>query len=212
MKALRRPDQCRLYGILDAAYLGLRDPQEVVSQMLEGGVDVVQVRAKDWEMDEVAALAKAVLGVTRPAGVPLVINDHSAVAASVGAEGVHVGQEDGSVSEARRVAGATCWVGKSTHSLEQAIAAQEEGADYIGVGPIFATPTKPDYKPVGLELVRSVASRVTVPFFCIGGIKSGNAAEVLRAGAQRIVVVSGILQADDIAGYCRELRRLLDEK
>ncbi len=212
MTSLRKPGECSLYGILDTTYLGPRDPAEVAVKMLEGGVDIIQVRAKGWQAGEVAALSKIVLLVTRPAGVPLIVNDHPAVAAEVGADGVHVGQEDGSVKEARRIAGGACWVGKSTHSLEQALAAQEEGADYIGVGPVFATPTKPDYKPVGLELVRKVAPQLHVPFFCIGGIKRENAADVLGAGAKRIVVVSGILQADNITDYCSGLRRLLDEK
>lgn len=210
MRPARDPVECRLYGILDLACLDGRDPAGVASRMIEGGVDILQVRAKNAPPARAAAMARAVLRVSRPARVPLIVNDHPSVAADVGAQGIHIGQEDGHVSAARRIAGPDCWIGKSTHSLAQALAAEEEGADYIGVGPIFATPTKPNYTPVGLDLVREVKARIQIPFFCIGGLKLENAAEVLRAGATRIVVVTGILDAPDITARCREFRGLLD--
>lgn len=203
---------CRLYGILDDGYLEGRDPAEITKQMIEGGVDIVQVRAKNRSEADGLRMVKMVVRVTRPAGIPLIVNDHPLVAAEAEADGVHVGQEDLSVAEARRLAGDGMWVGKSTHSIEQALAAEKEGADYIGVGPVFATPTKPDYEPVGLDLVRLVArSDLRIPFFCIGGIKLENATQVLKSGASRVVVVSGILQAPDIARYCRELKAKLRE-
>ena len=200
---------CRLYGILDTGYLMGRDPAQVATWMMEGGVDILQLRAKDLLADAIRRMAVEVHAVTRPAGVPLILNDHPQIAAEVGVEGVHVGQEDVSVTEARRMMGEGKWVGKSTHSLDQALAAVEEKADYIGVGPVFSTPTKPAYVPVGLGLVREVATRVRIPFFCIGGIKLENMTVVLAAGADRLVVVSGILQAPDITGYCRELKKSL---
>jgi thiamine-phosphate pyrophosphorylase len=100
-------------------------------------------------------------------------------------------------------------VGKSTHSLEQAVAAQKEDADYIGFGPLFATPTKPDYPPIGLSAIRKVHNAVRIPVFCIGGIKRENLPSVMAAGAKRVVIVSGILQAPDIANYARACKKLL---
>lgn len=200
---------CRLYAILDAAYLGNRDPATVAVEMIRGGVDIIQVRAKDRTPAEIAAMTRAVLHVARPTAIPVVVNDHPRVAVETDADGVHVGQDDADVAETRAALGGEKWVGKSTHSLDQALAAEQEGADYIGVGPIFATPTKPTYAPVGLELVRDVSSRLKIPFFCIGGIKLENAEKVLAAGARRLVVVSGILQAPAIADYCQQLRKML---
>jgi thiamine-phosphate pyrophosphorylase len=132
----------------------------------------------------------------------------------MGADGIHVGQDDLSVAEARSRAGAWAGcgaiVGKSTHSLDQAIAAEKEGADYIGVGPIYATPTKPDYIPVGPPLIGQVRTAVHVPQFCIGGINEKTLPEVLAAGARRVVIVSALLQSDDVPAYCRRVREQLD--
>ena len=124
--------------------------------LVEGGVDILQLRAKKFAPSEVERLARLMLPVTRDAGVPLVINDHPRVAAAVGSEGVHVGQDDSSVAETRAIVGASCFVGKSTHSIAQARAALAEGADYIGFGPLFATGTKPDYIPIGLGDIAEV--------------------------------------------------------
>jgi thiamine-phosphate pyrophosphorylase len=122
---------------------------------------------------------------------------------------VHVGQDDDSIELARRKAGRAVVVGKSTHSLEQAHAAQREGADYIGFGPIFATPTKPNYAPVGLSNIKRVHEEVSLPIFCIGGIKIDNLEQVISAGARRVAIVSGLLKALDIADYARETKRML---
>lgn len=200
---------CRLYGILDLSYVRPGDVHCVATQMIDGGVDIIQLRAKARELDEIAAIAAELHGITQCGGVPLVINDHPRVARQVSAEGVHVGQDDISVAEAREIAGPNCFVGKSTHSPEQATQAAEEGADYIGFGPLFATPTKPDYPAIGLRDIRDVHERVRVPIFCIGGVKLRNLEEVAAAGAQRIVIVSELLQAADIAQYARTARALL---
>lgn len=199
-----------LYAILDAAYLGDRDPGAVASQMVAGGVDLLQVRAKNAPDTIITAMVRAALDACRPADVPVIVNDRPDLAAATGAEGVHVGQDDLPVDEVRRIVGPDRIVGKSSHSLEQALAVQSEDVDYFAVGPLFATPTKPTYVPVGLGLVRQVVPVATKPFFCIGGIKNDNAGQVLAAGARRIVVVSGILQAPDIPAYCRALKALLN--
>ncbi len=204
--------EARLYGILDLGYVSPNETSNVLREMLRGGVDLVQLRAKKLSAAGISRQAAELIKLTRDAGVPLIINDHPEIAGEIGAEGVHVGQDDLSIAEARRRAGAACLVGRSTHSLAQAHQAMEEGADYIGFGPLFATPTKPDYEPIGLEQITPVHELVRLPIFCIGGIKLENLPQVLAAGAQRVVIVSGLLQAADIAEYARAARALLDSK
>ena len=177
--------------------------------MINGGVDIVQLRAKERSVSDVTVVAHELREITRAHRVPLVINDHPEMARDCGADGVHVGQDDLPVSAAREAAGANCFVGKSTHSIAQAVHAADEGADYIGFGPLFATPTKPDYAAIGVAEIREVHARVAVPIFCIGGIKLNNLPEVIAAGARRVVIVSGLLQAPDVAEYARSAKQLL---
>jgi thiamine-phosphate pyrophosphorylase len=200
---------CRLYGILDLSYVANPQVSGVANAMIDGGVDVIQLRAKGRAVEEVASVGRQLLEITRDRGVPLVINDHAEVARDLGADGVHVGQDDLSVTKAKQIAGSRCIVGKSTHTLEQATRAEEEGADYIGFGPLFATPTKPDYTPIGIADIREVHARVQLPIFCIGGIKLDNLPEVIAAGARRVVIVSGMLQAPDIEHYARAAKERL---
>ena len=141
--------------------------------------------------------------LTAKSSTPLIVNDHAEIARRVPVEGVHVGQSDDTIQLARQKAARKILVGKSTHSLEQARAAQSEGADYIGFGPIFATPTKPDYTPIGLEDVRRVHAEVMLPIFCIGGIDIDNLQSVIDAGAKRVVMVSALLKAHNIVDYAR---------
>ncbi len=202
--------RCRLYGILDLGYVEAGNAPRVAVAMIEGGVDLIQLRAKNCSVEEITGVARELHALTVPRNVPLIINDHSGIARSVGAEGVHVGQDDVSIAETRRTAGEQCFVGKSTHSLEQALLAENEGADYIGFGPLFATPTKPDYNPIGLEKIAAVHRLVRRPIFCIGGVKLDNLPAVIAAGARRIAIVSGLLQAPDIAKYARAARKLLE--
>ena len=206
---MKRLTDCHLYGILDLAYVAPASIVEVAAQMIEGGVDIIQLRAKKYIADDVRWLGEQLHPVTKSARIPLVINDFPEVAAELGAEGVHGGQDDGSVESAHALAGYRTIVGKSTHSFDQALAAAREGADYIGFGPLFSTPTKPDYKPIGLDQIALVHKAMDIPIFCIGGIKLENLARVLEAGARRVVIVSGILKAADIAGYCRQVKAML---
>ena len=177
--------------------------------MIEGGADLIQLRGKNESIDELVDLAGELHKITSRSSIPLIVNDHAEVARRVPVEGVHLGQDDDPIAVAREKVGRAIIVGKSTHSLEQAIAAQREGADYIGFGPIFATPTKPDYKPIGLADIKRVHADVTLPIFCIGGIKIDNLAEVIAAGACRVAIVSGLLKATDIAEYARECKKAL---
>jgi len=171
--------------------------------MIEGGVDLIQLRGKGKSLDELAGHAVQLRELTGKSGTPLIVNDYAKIASHVPVEGVHVGQDDDSVEVVRRKAGREILVGKSTHSLEQALAAQREGADYIGFGPIFATPTKPDYAPIGLADIRRVHAEVSLPIFCIGGINLDNLQSVIDAGAKRVVMVSALLKAHSIVDYAR---------
>jgi thiamine-phosphate pyrophosphorylase len=200
IQALR---EARLYGIVDLGYVAAGETERITRQMLDGGVQVIQLRAKNASANEIAALARKLAPLCRAAGVPFILNDHPALVPETGADGAHVGQDDLSVAEARALTGPGKIVGKSTHSLAQAAAAQAEGPDYIGFGPLFATPTKPDYTPIGIQDIVAVHSQVSLPIFCIGGVKRENLPQLTAAGARRVVIVSGILQAADIPEYCR---------
>lgn len=203
----------RLYGFIDTAYLGDRDPADLTRAMIDGGVDIIQVRAKDTTHAQRIELGTAVLNIARSSNVPVIINDDLDAAFETGAAGVHLGQEDwsrlGRRDQRANLLAGICIVGISTHSLEQALTAERDGADYIGIGPIFPTPTKPGVKPVGLELVRQVASRVATPFFAIGGITLDNLDEVLGAGARRVAIVSAILAAPDIRKAAEAFKKRL---
>ena len=207
---MRNLTDCRLYGILDFGYVTDVDGERIVRAMIEGGVDLIQVRAKKSSVAAVTDLVGRLHEITMTAGVPLIVNDYGQIAAKVPVEGVHVGQDDDSIAMARDKAGRKIMVGKSTHSLDQARAGQGEGADYIGFGPIFATPTKPDYGPIGTKEIAQVHADVTVPIFCIGGIKIDNLGEVMAAGGKRVAIVSGLLKAPDIAKYARGCKALLN--
>jgi thiamine-phosphate pyrophosphorylase len=196
----------RLYGIVDLGYVSADAAPVAAEKLLAGGVDVLQLRAKDAPKSIVAGLAEEIHALTSPRDVALILNDHPDLLRDVPAEGAHVGQDDMSVAEARAAAGRPVIIGKSTHSLAQARAAAEEGADYIGFGPLFATPTKPGRPAIGLDYIAAVHTEVSLPIFCIGGIKPDNLAAVRAAGAQRIVIVSAWLQADDIASAVRAAR------
>lgn len=206
---------CRLYTFVDTAYLHGRAPELIAQQLCDGGSDLIQLRAKQSSPDEIRRMAEKIVPITKGANVGLVINDYPEIASELGAELCHLGQEDffdaghKHVDELK-IKNSKLNIGLSTHSPEQAKRALEARADYVAIGPIFATGTKPTAKPVTLEYVRWAAANVTVPWFAIGGINFENLAEVLAAGAKRICVVSAILNALDIAKACREFRRQLD--
>jgi thiamine-phosphate pyrophosphorylase len=200
---MRSLHECRLYGIIDLGYVEACDAAHIAEQMVEGGVDLIQLRGKNKLLDELVNLSAELHAFAAKSSTPLIVNDHAEIARRVAVEGVHVGQEDDSIEMVRQKAAREILVGKSTHSLEQACAAQGEGADYIGFGPIFATPTKPDYTPIGLGDVRRVHAEVNLPIFCIGGINIDNLQSVIDAGAKRVVMVSALLKAHNIVDYAR---------
>jgi thiamine-phosphate pyrophosphorylase len=219
---LQRPAACTnkvrsladalLYAIIDLGSVSAENPPAILEKLVAGGIDIVQLRGKNRSLDELSVLTEQLLQLTMSAKIPLIANDHAEIARRVEVQGVHVGQDDDSIKRVRSQIKRPIVVGKSTHSIEQAVAAEREGADYIGFGPIFSTPTKPDYSPVGLANIREVHERVSIPIFCIGGIKSENLAQVIDAGAKRVVIVSGLLQANDIAEYARACKRLLSQQ
>ena len=207
---------CRLYTFVDTAYLRGRAPETVAQQLCDGGSDLIQLRAKDFPPEQIHALAERILPVTRRAGVGLVINDHPEIAREIGAGCCHLGQEDffdaghAHISELPS-AGPGLLIGLSTHAPAQAQRALAAGADYIAIGPIYATGTKPAARPVTLDYVRWAAANMTVPWFAIGGVNLQTIDDVLSAGAKRVCVVSAILNAPDIAKACGEFRRRLEK-
>ena len=207
---LRKLSECQIYGILDLSYVDNSDAVSVAEAMIKGGVDLIQLRGKERPIEELVDLAAALHELTARSSTPLIVNDHAEIAVEVPVEGVHVGQDDDAVAAVRRRVDREILVGKSTHSIDQALAGQREGADYLGFGPIFATPTKPDYQPIGLKEIKGVHRDVVLPIFCIGGIKMDNLKQVITAGARRVAIVSGLLKAADIAEYARNCKNLLN--
>lgn len=203
---------CYLYGILDLGYVAQVNAVNVARELLAGGegVDILQIRAKTLPAADLLDLARLVHPLTSAVGVPLILNDHPELVPAAGVEGAHIGQEDGLLVTARGAAGTGKIIGRSTHSPAQAGAARVEGADYLGFGPLFATATKPDYPPVGLENIARVHAAVPDrPIFCIGGVKEENLPAILAAGARRVAVVSALLLAKDAASYARRLKTRL---
>ncbi len=201
-------NSAHLYAILDLGYVPEAEAPRVTTALLAGGADVLQLRAKGHDLATVRRIAEEILPLCRAAGVPFILNDHPALAGEIGADGVHIGQDDGSLEEARalfqsatRNPQSEIAFGRSTHSLDQARAALAEGFDYIGFGPLFPTPTKAGRPAIGLDdiaaMERDVGSKI--PAFCIGGIHAENLPQVLAAGARRCVIVSHLLTAPDIA-------------
>jgi len=206
--------ECRLYAFVDTAYLHGRAPECIAQQLCDGGAELIQLRAKNSSIDEVRRMAEAIAPITRAAKVGLVINDYLEVAREVRAEFCHLGQEDffdagyTHISQLSTL-NSQLKIGLSTHAPDQAQRAEAAGADYIAIGPIFATGTKPTAKPVTLEYVHWAADNVKAPWFAIGGINLQNLDEVLAAGAKRICVVSAILNAPDVAKACEDFRKRL---
>ncbi|MDQ2623258.1 MAG: thiamine phosphate synthase [Actinomycetota bacterium] len=204
--ALRRERlrTARLYFVCDARPGG-EDPEPLLRAALDGGVDIVQLREKDGDSRIIERSAQTFRRICDTYGVPFVINDDPELAVSCRADGVHIGQDDMSVEEARHIVGHDRLIGLSTHSKEQIAAAS--GVDHISVGPVWETPTKQGRPAVGLELVEHAAATASLPFFAIGGIDPDNVEEVLKAGARRICVVRAIRNSPDPAATAASLRQ-----
>ena len=199
----------RLYLVTDSAPPG-GDLPDLLRGAAAGGVDVVQLRDKLLADDQLVAVAHAARALCEQLGLLLIVNDRPFVATEAGADGVHVGQDDIPAAEVRELVGAEMLVGLSTHAPAEVAAADPEVVDYIGVGPVHETPTKPGRPAVGAELVRYAAAHARVPFFAIGGLDAGNVAEVIEAGATRVCVLRAITGAEQPERAARALRELLD--
>lgn len=185
---------------------------ERVEAAVRGGTDIVQLRDKHASREELLPLAEALREICARSGALFTVNDDVELARLSGAAGVHLGQEDGPVSSARELLGPGTIVGRSAGTLEEALEAIREGADYLGVGAVYGTPTKPDGEVSGLDLVRELAKAdITVPWFAIGGVTTETAREVADAGAPGFAVVRALLDAENPEAAARELRSFLTE-
>jgi len=201
----------KLYAILDLGYVAKPDRVATTLKLIAGGADILQLRAKGCEMEEIRDVAKEIFPICRATGVPFIINDYPELAAELDVDGVHIGQDDGSFAAVRELMGSGKIIGRSTHSLSQARAALDEGFDYIGFGPLFPTPTKLGRPGIGLADISAMQSDVgsKILAFCIGGIKRANLPEVIAAGAKRVVIVSDLLRADDVESATKEAREII---
>lgn len=180
-----------------------------VALSIKSGVDIVQLREKNTTSKRFIYLAQRIRELTSHFGAAFIVNDRVDIAKISNADGVHLGQDDIPVSYAREILGDNAIIGVSTHCPEHAKKAITDGADYIGVGPVFKTPTKPSKDPVGLEYVKWAADNVNIPFFAIGSIDTANIKEVVEAGAKRVAVIRAIMYADDIESNCKILKSAL---
>ncbi len=183
---------------------------ELLRAAAAGGVEVVQLREKELPDEELVSVAHAARALCERLGMLFVVNDRPGVASEAGADGVHVGQDDMPVADVRELVGEDMLIGLSTHTPAEVDAADPELVDYIGVGPVHATPTKPGRPAVGLELVRHACEHARVPFFAIGGLDAGNLGEVLQAGASRVCVLRAVSDAADPEAAARVLRDVLE--
>ncbi|MFN3467718.1 MAG: thiamine phosphate synthase, partial [Candidatus Brocadiales bacterium] len=189
-KALDRLKRARLYVIL-TSHLCKKSILETARLALEGGADILQLREKDMSDGDFLRLALRLKELTAKMGRLFIVNDSPHIALDSGADGVHLGQEDMSIGEARKLLGKDFIIGLSAHSLEQARQAHQEGADYLGIGPIFSTQTKPEGHPIGTEILHGVRD-LSIPCFAIGGITLTNLGEIIGAGVGRVAVCSAI--------------------
>jgi thiamine-phosphate pyrophosphorylase len=199
-----------VYLVTDRALCGERGVLEVVRRAIAGGVTLVQLRDPVAKTGELVELARALSRLLRPAGIPLIINDRVDVALAAGADGVHVGQQDMTPADARALLGPKPLLGLSITSLEQLTRAQLHYVDYLGVGPIFATNTKPDAaSPIGPEGLARIVAQCSTPVVAIGGLDAGNAAAAIQAGARGVAVVSAVCAAPDPELAAAELARVV---
>jgi thiamine-phosphate pyrophosphorylase len=211
-------DSCQTWAVPDrrerlakaALYLVCDERSDAfLRSCLRGGVDIVQLRMKDGDAERVGDAARRYRRVCDEAGALLIVNDRPEVALAAGADGVHLGQDDMAVTDARAIVGEDRLIGLSTHSAEQVEAAMRADIDYIGVGPVHSTPTKPGRPAVGLELVRYAAAHSALPFFAIGGIDAANVSAVAAAGARRVAIARALTEADDPGSSARALKARL---
>ena len=201
-----------LYLVTDRSLSKGRSTAEIVAAAVAGGVSCIQLREKSCGTREFLDEALALQPLLKSRNIPLIINDRLDIALAIEADGVHLGQSDMPIGMARKIAGTSLIIGISAESVEDALRAEQQGADYIGISPVFSTPTKTDTAlPLGLEGVRQIRALVDIPLVGIGGIHSDNAESVITAGADGIAVVSAIVSAADPAGASKKLKTIIDQ-
>lgn len=199
----------RLYVVLGGSSAAGRPAEEIAREAVLGGADIIQLRMKGADSADLLRRARSVGAVVQGLGALFIVNDDARAALESGADGVHVGQDDLSVGETRRLVGSGLLIGKSTHSVDQAAAAGREDVDYLGFGPMFSTPTKPDYRAVGPVRIKDILGTFEQPFFVIGGIDLSTAPQVIVLGASRLAVVRAVQDATDVRQAARMLKELL---
>lgn len=206
-----KPEILRVYGVTDASWTGRFTLLEQVEQALKGGVTCIQFRDKQLENDAFLREAKKMKVLCEKYHVPLIINDHVDIAVRCGADGVHVGQKDMEAKEVRKLVGEKMIIGVSVRTVEQAIQAEQAGADYLGVGAVFGTSTKMDAEKISLERLKEICQAVTIPVVAIGGVQKDNFPELAGTGVAGAALVSAIFSAQDIEEECRNLRNISEQ-
>ena len=201
----KRLERTHLYVIVDPKLSLNPDIEQVVSLAIEGGAQMIQFRDKESSDEEFLVLSERIKKIAQRKDIPLIINDRVDIAKSVDAEGVHLGQDDMPLKEAREILGQERIIGISTSNLEEALQAEKQGADYIGLGPIFQTGSKKIKGTIGTEMIKHVLSQVRIPVFPIGGINLSNIDQVIKAGSKRIAVISAVIGQRHVKNAAREL-------
>ncbi|MBP5362900.1 MAG: thiamine phosphate synthase [Ruminococcus sp.] len=205
------PEMLTLYAITDNACLRGRDLAEQVELALQGGVTCIQLRDKELATDDLVSEARILIPICHRYGVPLIVNDDYHAAMLSGADGVHVGIEDAPVAEIRRIVGEDFIIGATAKTVEQACSAQKMGADYLGVGAVFPSPTKKNAVRITPEILKEIASCVDIPICAIGGITAENVSEINGCGQKGIAVVSAVFASDDVRSAAELLRKKAEE-
>lgn len=202
--------QLLLYAVTDRAWLGGHTLAEQVSDAIDGGATIVQLREKSMPRDELVAEAREIRALCHSRGIPFIINDDAELARLVGADGVHVGLDDLDIAAAREIIGEKGIIGASAHSVEEALAAERAGADYLGVGAVFGSSTKTNARPLALETLRDITAAVSIPVVAIGGVTRANLPRLADSGIAGAALVSAIFAAADIKAECQALRKILE--
>ncbi len=202
--------QLLLYAVTDRAWLGGHTLAEQVSDAIDGGATIVQLREKSMPRDELVAEAREIRALCHSRGIPFIINDDAELARLVGADGVHVGLDDLDIAAAREIIGEKGIIGASAHSVEEARAAERAGADYLGVGAVFGSSTKTNARPLALETLRDITAAVSIPVVAIGGVTRSNLPRLADSGIAGAALVSAIFAAADIKAECQALRKILE--
>ena len=201
---------CKLYVIIDRCSIGNRDIPRIAKEVLRGGADIIQLRDKSSDDRDFIQCARAINKITKRYKRTFIINDRVDIVRIVGVDGVHLGQGDIPIEEARKILRKKI-IGISTHSLEEAKNAKRRGANYIGIGPVFKTKTKKGLTPIGLSILRRVSKIIDMPFFAIGGISVNNIEDVKNAGAERIAVASSAIKTKNVYRSVKRLKEAIND-